>query len=232
MTMQIHLVNGHHMTVMSIYTLTMTHSDNTKEEFHKILPQTVSSIPLGDKIMILGDFNARVGQSAIAWEGILGQHSVGAENSNGTLLLSFCAAYGLVIMNTLIQQKTLCKTTWMHPHSKNWHLLDYAIVRQWDRRDVHLTRAIRHTTTWSDHQLVKVKTELQIPPKMRKKSIRAPRLDVSKLKSEELRSLLCQEISELQVCSIEINATSGNIEVEWKVLQASTQKGAETVLEK
>ena len=223
----------------------MTHADPSGERpsydgYERIRPgcdpllsRTVSSIPPGDKIMILGDSIARVGRSAIAWENILGQHGVGTVNSNGTLLLSFCAAYRLVITNTLFQQKTSRKTIWMHPRSNHWHLLDYTIVRQRDRRDVHLTRAISHTTTWSDHRLVKVKTELQIPPKVRKKSTRAPRLDVSKLKSGELRSLMCQETSsELQARSIEVNAASGDIEAEWKVLQAATRKGAETVLGK
>ena len=97
--------------------------------------------------MIFGDFNTLVDRRGIAWEGILDQQRVGAENSNGTLLLSFCAAYGLVITNTLFQQKTSPKTTWMHSRFSHWHLLDYAIVWQRDRRDVHLTRAIRHTTT-------------------------------------------------------------------------------------
>ena len=56
---------------------------------------------------------------------------------------------------------------------------------------------------------------------------------MKKLKSEELRSLLCQEISsELQARSIEINAASGDIEAVWKLLQAATRKGAETVLGK
>ena len=69
MTMRIHLANSRHMTVMSVYAPAVTHSDDAKEEFYEILSRTVSSIPPGDKIMILGDFNARVGQSTIAWGG-------------------------------------------------------------------------------------------------------------------------------------------------------------------
>ena len=58
MTMQIHLANSYHMTVMNVYAPTMTYSDDAKEEFYEILSRTVSSIPPRDKIMILGDFNA------------------------------------------------------------------------------------------------------------------------------------------------------------------------------
>ena len=66
MPMRIRLANGHHMTVMSIYAPAVTYSDDAREEFYEILSRTVSSIPPGDKIMILGDSNARVGRSAIA----------------------------------------------------------------------------------------------------------------------------------------------------------------------
>ena len=46
-------------------------------------------------------------------------------------------------------------------------------------------------------------------------------------------ALEIEEISsELQAHSIEMNAASGDIEAEWKVLQAAIRKGAETVLGK
>ena len=33
------------------------------------------------------------------------------------------------------------KTSWMHPRSKQWHLINYVIVRRRDIRDVRITRA-------------------------------------------------------------------------------------------
>ncbi|WP_435339520.1 hypothetical protein, partial [Klebsiella pneumoniae] len=64
-------------------------------------------------------------------------------NSNGERLLSLCSEHGLVITNTIFQLKNKHKTTWMHPRSKNWHLLDYVIVIQKDQRDALVTRAMR-----------------------------------------------------------------------------------------
>lgn len=58
----------------------------------------------------------------------------------------------------------------MHPRSKHWHLLDYVIVRRSDRRDVHLTRAMRGVECWTDHRLVRASIKLNIRPPARKEA--------------------------------------------------------------
>ena len=65
-----------------------------------------------------------------------------------------CTEHQLAITNTVFQQADKRKTTWMHPCSGHWHLIDYVIVPQRDQSDVKLTRAMRGATMWSDHRLV------------------------------------------------------------------------------
>ena len=101
------------------------------------------SVAYHHKLILMGDFNAGVGRDSEAWEKILGKHGLGNENSNGTRLLSLCAVHQLSITNTLFQQKNRHKTSWRHPRSGHWHLIDYIIVRQRDVSDVCLTRSFR-----------------------------------------------------------------------------------------
>ncbi|KAJ7415484.1 hypothetical protein WISP_78144 [Willisornis vidua] len=79
------------------------------------LHRLTQKVPANDMIIILGDFNARVGKNSEAWKGVLGKHSFGCCNDNGHLLLEFCAEQQLTITNSIFQQKDSLKTTWMHP---------------------------------------------------------------------------------------------------------------------
>ena len=40
-----------------------------------------------DMVLILGDFNARVGSDSVAWKGVIGRHSVGNCNDNDMVLM-------------------------------------------------------------------------------------------------------------------------------------------------
>ena len=114
----------------------MTYPDEEKEGFYESLKATIDRVPRSDKLIVLGDFNARVGRDHETWERVIGHHDIGSENANGSLLLNMCAEHQLTITNTLYQQANKYKASWMHPRSKHWHLIDYVIVRQRDPRDV------------------------------------------------------------------------------------------------
>ena len=52
---------------------------------------------------------------------------------------SLCSELGLAIINTFFQLRHMHKTSWIHPRSKQWHLIDYVIVRRHDMNEVHIT---------------------------------------------------------------------------------------------
>ena len=79
----------------------MAATDDEKESFYESLNVAISAVPYKHRLFVLGDFNARVGRDHITWSGILGHHSVGNENSNGSLLLQTCSQHELVITNSL-----------------------------------------------------------------------------------------------------------------------------------
>ena len=135
MTIKLPLLNGKkHAIIVSVYAPTMTNSDDVKNKFYEDLHNVLTSVPKGDKLILLGDFNARVGTDTTSWSGIIGMHGVGNYNSNGLHLLQTCAKHDLLITNTSFRLHMRNRTSWMHPRSKHWHLIDYVIVRRSDRK--------------------------------------------------------------------------------------------------
>ena len=78
------------------------------------------------------------------------------------------------------------KTTWKHPRSCQWHLLDYVLVRQADRRDVALTRVMCGADCGTDHRMVRTRLNLHIWPPARKTPA-IKRLDDGSLQRAERR---------------------------------------------
>ena len=111
------------------------------EAFYHDLYNILQQVDSTDKLLILGDFNARVGRDFELWKSVSGRHGIGNCNDNRPLLL-FCSEHHLVITNTLFQQKDMFKATWRHPRSKHWHLLDYVLTLQCDTRDMLHTRVM------------------------------------------------------------------------------------------
>ena len=175
----------------------MTNPDETKDNFYEDLNTVIAAVPNADKLIILGDFNARVGSDSVSWEGVIGKHGVGNCNSNGLLLLLTCAEHSLLITNTVFNLPTRNRTTWMHPHSKHWHLIDYVIVRMRDRQDVRVTRARCGAECWTDHRLIVSKLKLCVQPKRRPQGAKAPkRLNISKLKVSSIKQSFADTLEE------------------------------------
>jgi exonuclease III len=161
MTMHIPVSGKKCATIISAYAPTMTNPDDIKEKFFEDLYTTVTSIPKTEKILLLGDFNARVGTDYTTWGPIISRNGVGKCNSNGELLLQFCSEHQLLITNTVFRLPHRNRTKWMHPRSRHWHLIDYVITRQQDRQDVRVTKSMCGADCWTYHRLVLTKLKLR-----------------------------------------------------------------------
>ena len=196
MTLRIPLVKGQYATILSCYAPTLTSDEETKDRFYEQLHTTLSGVHNGDKIVLLGDFNARVGRDAAVWEGVIGRNGVGKMNSNGLRLLTLCTEFNLTITNTIFRMKDRYKTSWMHPRSKHWHLIDYIIVRRSDLKFVMKTSAIREAECHTDHRLVASVISWKIRPKQRREGTNKRKLNCCILKNEETRSQFQEQVSE------------------------------------
>ena len=227
MTMRVPLSGKRHATIISAYAPTMTNPDEAKEKFYEDLNSTIDAVPRADKLIILGDFNARVGSDDSSWPGVLGKYGVGSCNSNGSLLLETCAAHDLLITNSLFCLPKRNRTTWMHPRSKHWHLIDYVIIRQRDKQDVRVTKAMCGAECWTDHRLLVSKLNLIIHPLRRPQGANCPkRINVSRLSCATVKNSLAEDLSH-RLQSLE---TSTDIQEAWEALRDCVHTAAVEVV--
>ena len=85
--------------------------------------------------MLLGESNACVGSSTSSaigedqWDNNRGPHGLGEVNDAGKEFLHFLSLTEATVCTTRFQKKDIYKCTWQHPKSKEWHCIDYGIVR-------------------------------------------------------------------------------------------------------
>nr|VZI33164.1 unnamed protein product [Spirometra erinaceieuropaei] len=168
------LWRGKFATIISAYAPTMTNPDAVRDKFYEDLHALLATVSKADKLIVLGDFNARVGTDHTAWRGLLGPHGLRGSNDNGLLLLRTCAEHRLTLTNTFFCLPVREKATWRHPRSRQWHLLDYVLVRKRDQRDVLVTKAIAGADGWTDHRLVTSKMRIRLQPRRRPQGKRPP----------------------------------------------------------
>ncbi|KAI8772278.1 craniofacial development protein 2 [Biomphalaria glabrata] len=60
MTLRLPLTSRRHATLISAFATTMSNQDNIKENLYSDLNSAIIKTPKTDKLIILGDFNARL----------------------------------------------------------------------------------------------------------------------------------------------------------------------------
>ena len=122
-------------------------------------------------------------------------------------------------------QKDSLKTTWMHPRSKHWHLLDYVLVR---RRDVLHTRVMPSAEYYTDHHLVRWKLNLHFKPKPKRGRPPRRKLQVGGLKSAEVRADFQSNLkSKLEVSGFLMDPCPETL---WAHLKTAIQQSSKEVL--
>ena len=161
----------------------------------------LSGNPRTYKLLLIADFNPKIGRENDKWPLVVGKHGVGKCNSNGELLLALCSEFELIVTNTMHKQKDERKTTWVHHLSRHWHMIDFIITRYRDRMDIHSTRAMRGAICWTDHQMLRSKMAFRIRQKHnRQGTSKTTKLNNTKLSTinreifeQEMASALAQE---------------------------------------
>ena len=93
------------LTLVQVYAPLGDRDKDTKEQFYTSLQKVVDRAPRGDKVVVMGDLIARVGNNVTRWEGVIGKQGEDVENDSGRRLLSFSAENDFKVLNTFYEHK-------------------------------------------------------------------------------------------------------------------------------
>ena len=85
--------------------------EESKEEFYSKLQEQLVKVSNHDILIVLGDFNAKIGCDNTGYERNMGKHGLGTRNDNGERFLELCLENDLAIGGTLFQHKRIHKET-------------------------------------------------------------------------------------------------------------------------
>ncbi|BHF75263.1 hypothetical protein SprV_0501835900 [Sparganum proliferum] len=236
MSLRLPLRRGKFATIISAYAPPMTSPDAARDKFYEDLHALLATASKADKLIVLGDFNARVGTDHAAWREVLGPHALRGSSNNGLLLLCTCAEHRLILTNTFFCLPEREKATWRHPRSRQWHLLDYVLVRRRDQRDVLVTKAIAGADEWTDHRIVISKMRIRLQPRRRPQGKRPPgKLNIAllSLPAHQLHfsNELAKRLDNLPIdAAAAVVAENTSVENRWFQLRDTVQSTALAVL--
>ena len=137
-------------------------------------------MPIKNTHILLGDFNAKVGDQHSVWPEVVDRYGLGEVNDRGLQLLQFCAINNLVISNTLFRHSKKRRATWVSTNGDVMNQIDYVNIQKKSKNIVKSSRAYHSAEIGSDHFPVLANLELRTrKPKITKTVPR--RYDVDKL---------------------------------------------------
>ena len=160
-----HLEGNPALSIVIGYAPTEGSDKDDKTNFYEQLQDALENIPTHNTVVLLGDFNARIGQdSHTANPRVTGKFTFHDQtNENGELLTSFCERHNLPPTQFRFPYPKGRVWTWEHPSGQRPQL-DHIIINAKWLNSVRNCRAYWSVELDSDHRIVSalVKISLRI----------------------------------------------------------------------
>ena len=105
------------ITVIQVYAPTSDAEEAEVEQFYEDLQDLLELTPKKDVLLIIGDWNAKVGSQETP--GVTSKFGLGMLNEAGQRLIEFSRGNSLVIANTRFQQHKKRLYTWTSPDGQH-----------------------------------------------------------------------------------------------------------------
>lgn len=208
-------------TVIQCYSPTEAADEADKDRFYEQLQATIVGTHRNDIKLILGDFNAKVGNDNNNINQIMGKEGLdGACNNNGSRLIDFCVSNQLFIGGTKFPHKNIHKYTWQSPDGVTRNQIDHILINKRFLSSLIDVRTMRSADIYSDHQLVVASITIKPKKVQSRQTSRRLKFNLERLKddntAEQFGNLVQDKIAE----------TEGNVSEKWGRFQTSILEAA------
>lgn len=143
------------VVVIQIYGPTEGTEEEKVIEFYAELQRAVDTIrEQQEKIIIIGDWNARVGRDVNRGLGSIGGYGEETLNRNGRKMLEFCQINELLIGNTFWEQEMDDKYTFIAEERDSKSLIDYIVFTKNLEKDINNIRTEKEPELSTQHRMV------------------------------------------------------------------------------
>ena len=141
------------ITFVQVYAPTTLATDEIIDACYAKLQEALDKIPKTVVVVMMCDFNAKVGQSDTPESSAIGHHGIGERNERGDRLVDFATANEMMITNTLFKQHGRRLYTRTSPDGNTIHQIDYFCIHERWKTYVVNPKTLPAADCGSDHEL-------------------------------------------------------------------------------
>ncbi|KAJ4438077.1 hypothetical protein ANN_14016 [Periplaneta americana] len=184
------------IVVINAHAPTEEKDDHIKDSFYEELEHTFDQLPRYHMKILLGDFNAKVGQEDI-FKPAIGKESIHiTSNVNGVRLVNFATSKNLIVKSTTFSHKGIHEYTWTSPDGLTHNQIDHILIDKRRHTSIVDIRTFRGADCNSDHYLVigELRERLSVAKQV-EQQVNVSKLNILKLKDEKTKQHYQVEIS-------------------------------------
>nr|BDU78963.1 hypothetical protein 2 [Bombyx mori] len=121
-------IGDHKISILQVYFPTTDAKETEIEELYESIEKALTTTHT--HIILMGDFNAKVGAPKENEDLVVKKHGHGTRNSRGQKLVNFALEHKLTIINTCFKKHPNRKWTWISPNGLHKNEIDYILTNQ------------------------------------------------------------------------------------------------------
>ncbi|CAH0716463.1 unnamed protein product, partial [Brenthis ino] len=152
-------------SIIQIYAPTEQYEESAKDLFYE---QLTSVLQQSHKnLMLIGDFNGRIGSQQTGEENAIGKFGFGRRSNNGKRMINMALENNIAFMNSFFNKNTKKKWTWLSPDGSYRNEIDYIATN--NRKAFYDVSVIKQLNFNTNHRMVRATIIGSEPKKARNK---------------------------------------------------------------